>query len=116
MKSATIYKILPATEWEKVKKSAAFLGSDVDIRDGFIHFSDAGQVEATAERYFRGQDGLLLVAADAVALGEALKWEVSRSGEKFPHLYATLPMSAVIWTKTLLREPDGRHRFPDEIP
>lgn len=111
-----IYKIVPAREWIEAENAGLFKGSGSDVRDGFVHFSSAHQVRATAERYFRGQDGLLLVAADAAALGGALKWEAGRGGENFPHLYGALPMSAVVWTKPLLREPDGRHRFPDEIP
>ena len=116
MATAKIYKIVAADDWRKAQKSGVFSGSGVDLRDGFLHFSAAGQVRGTAERYFGGQDGLVLVAADAAALGEALKWEVSRGGERFPHLYGTLSMSAILWTKPLLLGPDGRHRFPDEIP
>ena len=73
-------------------------------------------MRATAERYFRGQEGLVLVAADAGVLGEALQWEVSRGGEKFPHLFGALPMSAIVWMKPMKLGPDGRHLFPDEIP
>ena len=116
MKNTKIYKIMLAEEWRETEKSRLFAGSEIDRRDGFIHFSDASQAKATAERYFRGQDGLVLVAADAAQLGEALKWEPSRGGALFPHLYGTLPMSAIVWTKPLPLEPDGSHRFPDEIP
>ena len=111
-----IYKIVPAQDWIKAEKAGLFKGSADDVRDGFVHFSAAHQVRGTAERYFRGQEGLLLVAADAAPLGEALRWEVSRGGKKFPHLYGTLPMSAIVWTKPIPIGPDGRHRFPDEIP
>jgi uncharacterized protein (DUF952 family) len=111
-----IYKIVAAGEWMKAEKSGLFKGSAVDTRDGFVHFSAARQVRETAERHFRGQDGLILVAADAASLGEALKWEASRGGDRFPHLYGALPMSAVLWTRPLPLGADGRHSFPDEIP
>lgn len=116
MKSGKIFKIVPGADWEKARKSGLFSGSADDLRDGFIHFSSASQLRETADRYFRGQEGLFLVAADAAALGDALKWEPSRGGALFPHLYGTLPMSAIVWTKPLPLESDGRHRFPDEIP
>jgi uncharacterized protein (DUF952 family) len=116
MKSAKIYKIVRAEDWEKAKEAGVFRGALVDLEDCFIHFSSADQVRTTAERYFRGQEGLFLIAADAAALGDALKWEPSRGGALFPHLYGTLPMSAIVWTKPLPLEPDGTHRFPDEIP
>jgi uncharacterized protein (DUF952 family) len=111
-----IYKIVTAQDWMKAEKFGLFKGSDHDLRDGFIHFSSGPQLRATAERYFRGQERLILVAADAAMLGEALKWEVSRGGENFPHLYGPLPMSAIVWTKPIPLGPDGRHCFPDEIP
>jgi uncharacterized protein (DUF952 family) len=111
-----IYKIVTAQDWMKAENAGLFKGSPADMRDGFIHFSDSHQVRATAEHYFGGQDGLVLVAADAARLGEALKWEPSRGGEDFPHLYGDLPMGAIVWTKSLPLGPDGRHRFPDEIP
>jgi uncharacterized protein (DUF952 family) len=114
--NATAYKIVRAEDWQKAKKARIFKGSPEDIRDGFLHFSTGRQVRATAERYFRGQEGLVLVATDVTALGEALKWEISRGGEKFPHLYGALPMSAVLWIKPMTLGPDGRHLFPDEIP
>jgi uncharacterized protein (DUF952 family) len=111
-----IYKIMKAPDWIKAEKAGVFKGSADDARDGFVHFSTAQQIRETAERHFRGQADLVLVAADAARLGEALKWETSRGGERFPHLYGALMMSAVIWTRPLPLEPDGRHRFPDEIP
>jgi uncharacterized protein (DUF952 family) len=111
-----IYKIVAVQEWIRAEKAGLFKGSAADDRDGFIHFSGPHQVRETAERYFRGQEELVLVAADAASLGEALKWDVSRGGQKFPHLYGALPMSAVVWMKPLPLGPDGRHRFPDEIP
>jgi uncharacterized protein (DUF952 family) len=111
-----IYKIVRTPDWIDAEKAGVFKGSADDARDGFVHFSAAHQLRATSERYFRGQADLVLVAADAAALGEALKWEASRGGDLFPHLYGLLPMSAIAWTKPLPLGPDGRHRFPDEIP
>ena len=110
-----IYKIVRTGDWIDAEKAGVFKGSADDARDGFVHFSAAHQVRATAERYFRGQADLVLVAADAALLGEALKWEPSRGGDLFPHLYGPLEMSAIAWTKPLPLGPDGRHCFPDEI-
>jgi uncharacterized protein (DUF952 family) len=114
--SQKIYKIVTGTAWIEAEKAGLFKGSADDLRDGFVHFSAAHQVRETAARHFRGQKGLMLVAADARALAEALKWEVSRGGDKFPHLYGALPMGAVLWKVKLPLGPDGRHIFPDEIP
>jgi uncharacterized protein (DUF952 family) len=112
MHSTTIYKICPETLWREAERAGRFDGASVDHADGFIHFSTAEQAVETAARHFAGQDGLLLVAIDAAALGPALKYEVSRGGALFPHLYAPLPLSAVIWAKPLPLGADGRHVFP----
>ena len=86
-----IYKILPRAEWEAACAAGAFTGSGVDLKDGFIHFSAADQWRETLEKHFAGQTDLVLVAVEADALGPALKWEVSRGGALFPHLYGPLP-------------------------
>ena len=91
-------------------------GSDVDRRDGFIHFSTAAQAAETAAKHFAGQSGLMLVAVDGEALGRALKWERSRGNDLFPHLYAALPLSAVRWARPLPDEIDGRRAFPELTP
>jgi uncharacterized protein (DUF952 family) len=109
----TIYKICPEQLWHVAEAAGRFDGAPVDHADGFIHFSTAGQAAETAARHFAGQDGLLLVAADAGALGEALKFEASRGGALFPHLYAPLPLAAVKWVKPLPLGNDGRHVFPE---
>lgn len=109
---ATVYKICPEELWREAQAAGAFGGAPVDEADGFIHLSLASQVEETAARHFAGQDGLLLVAIDGDALGGSLKFEPSRGGDLFPHLYGPLPMSAVQWVKPLPLGPDGRHRFP----
>jgi uncharacterized protein (DUF952 family) len=107
-----IYKICPADLWRAAERDGTFRGAPVDLRDGFIHFSTAEQVAETAARHFAGQHDLLLIAVDAGALGERLRWEVSRGGEPFPHLYGPLPLSAVRGVQTLRLGPHG-HIFPD---
>jgi uncharacterized protein (DUF952 family) len=109
----TIYKICPAPLWRAAEKAGVFAGAPVDLADGFIHFSTAAQVAETAARHFAGRDDLLLVSVDEAALGEALKYEVSRGGALFPHLYADLPLSAVLWTRPIPVGADGLHRLLD---
>jgi uncharacterized protein (DUF952 family) len=104
-----IYKIVPSFLWPM--RGASFGGAPVDLADGFIHFSTRTQVAETAARHFAGQDNLLLVAVDAAQLGEALKWEPSRGGDLFPHLYGPLRLSAVLWARPLPLGGDGRHDF-----
>jgi uncharacterized protein (DUF952 family) len=109
----TIYKICDQAAWGAAEAAGAFRGSDVDMRDGFIHFSTAAQVAETAAKHFVGQQDLILIAVDGDALGPALKWERSRGNDLFPHLYATLPLSAVRWARRLPDEIDGRRIFPE---
>jgi uncharacterized protein (DUF952 family) len=108
----TIYKICRAAEWEAAVRAGAFQGSAVDLRDGYIHFSTAEQVAETAAKHFAGQDALVLVAVAAETLGTDLKWEPSRGGALFPHLYRPLPVSAALWVKPLPLDATGRHVFP----
>ena len=107
-----VYKIVPAVLWREAQAQGVFRGSEHDKRDGFIHFSTAEQAAETAARHFAGQDDLLLVAVDSVALGAALKWEPSRGGALFPHLYGELALNAVLSIVPLPLGADGRHRFP----
>ena len=109
----TIYKICERSLWHQAEAERQFIGSPVDLRDGFIHFSTAGQVAGTAAKHFAGLADLVLVAVDANALGGALKWETSCGGELFPHLYAPLPLTAVRWTRPLPDETDGRRVLPE---
>lgn len=109
---STIYKICPRTLWQEAERAGRFDGAPIDLADGFIHFSTAGQARETAAKHFAGQDGLLLVAVDGDRLGAALKYEVSRGGALFPHLYAPLDLSAVLWVKPLPLGPSGAHEFP----
>jgi uncharacterized protein (DUF952 family) len=112
----TIYKICDADLWREAERVGVFVGAPVDLADGYIHFSTAGQVAETAARHFGGRTDLLLVAIDAEALGPALRYEPSRGGALFPHLYGTLPLVAVRWVKTLPLGPDGQHVFPELVP
>ena len=108
----TIYKICPEALWRTAEAAGRFDGAPIDHQDGYIHFSTADQAVETAAKHFAGQDGLLLVAVDADTLGEALKWEVSRGGALFPHLYGVLPLTAVKWVQPLPLGASGRHDFP----
>lgn len=110
-----IYKIVPAELWAEAETAGVFGGAPIDLTDGYIHFSTAAQTRRTAELYFKGQDGLLLVAVDGGKLGEALKYEPSRGGDLFPHLFAPLSLDAVVWTKPLALRDDGFHEFPEDI-
>jgi uncharacterized protein (DUF952 family) len=111
-----IYKICPDALWTAAKEAGRFDGAPVDLADGYIHFSTANQVRETAAKHFPGQADLLLVAFDAEPLADALKWEVSRGGALFPHLYAPLDPSAALWVKPLPLGPDGSHVFPANLP
>ena len=111
--ATTIYKICDAAIWREAEQSGIFRGAAIDLRDGYIHFSTAAQAIETAALHFAGQNGLVLAAIDAGVLGDSVKWEPSRGGALFPHLYGTLPMSAVRRIDPLPVGPDGRHVFPE---
>lgn len=112
---ALIYKIATAEQWRAAEAAGRFTGAPVDIADGFIHFSTADTVVETAAKHFAGQDGLIFAAVEADALGDRLKWEVSRGGALFPHLYRELELSEVLWAKPLpLR--NGVHDFAGLLP
>ena len=98
-----IYHMCLRAEWETAVRSGAYGGSSQDRTDGFIHFSTAGQLPESARKHRRGQPGLVLLAVDPHVLGEQLRWEPSRGGALFPHLYGTLPVSAVrsVWDAPL---------------
>jgi uncharacterized protein (DUF952 family) len=108
-----IYKICSQALWRDAERAGVFLGAGVDPTDGYIHFSTAAQAPETAARHFSGKDDLVLVAVDAEGLGEALRYEPSRGGDLFPHLYASLRLDAVRWVRPLPLGPDGRHVFPE---
>ena len=109
---AAIYKICTAPEWHEAEHAGVYRGSAVDQRDGFIHFSTAETSAETASKWFAGQRDLVLVAVDAGALGTRLKWEPSRGGALFPHLYGELELKAVLRVDPLPLDASGRHVFP----
>ena len=92
----TAFKILTADQWIQLTKDGVFAGAPVDLADGYIHLSTADQVEGTLDKHFAGQAGLVIAEIDLGLLGDSVKWEVSRGGAHFPHLYAVLPMAAVV--------------------
>lgn len=113
---ALIYKIVPAALWRDAEVAGTFAGAPIDLADGFIHFSTQAQVEETAAKHFAGQADLLLVAVAPDTLAEALKWEVSRGGALFPHLYSPLSSGSVAWVKPLPLGADERHDFAGLFP
>lgn len=106
-----IYKIFRTDEWNALKADGQTQGAPIDLADGFIHFSTAPQAAETAAKHFAGADGLWLAAVEAEPLGDALKWEVSRGGAEFPHLFRALELSDVAWCQPLPLV-DGAHQFP----
>jgi uncharacterized protein (DUF952 family) len=110
-----IYKILPRALWDEAERAGIFRGAGIDLADGYIHFSTAAQARETAAKHFAGAADLVLFAVDPAVLGAALRWEPSRGGALFPHLYADLPVAQVSWAKPLPLGPDGQHRFPEGI-
>ncbi|WP_299886864.1 DUF952 domain-containing protein [uncultured Ruegeria sp.] len=109
-----IYKIFRADEWAHLQANGASDGAPIDVTDGFVHFSSAEQVAETAAKHFAGVQDLVLLACDAAAMGHDLKWEVSRGGAEFPHLYRQIQMTDVVWSRPL--PFDGQyHSFPEEM-
>jgi uncharacterized protein (DUF952 family) len=108
----TIYKICETAQWAQAGRNGVFRGSAVDLADGYIHFSTAAQVADTAAKHFAGMPDLVLLAVEDEDLGDALKWETSRGGALFPHLYGPLPLAAVRWVQALQLDHDGRHVLP----
>ncbi|MBR0670390.1 DUF952 domain-containing protein [Neoroseomonas soli] len=111
-----IYTLVREADWRAAEAAGAYAGSADDTRDGFLHFSTAAQVRASAVKHRAGVPDLLLVEADAATLREALKWEPAAGGKRpglFPHLYARLPLSAVARVVPLPLGADGRHVFPE---
>lgn len=110
-----VYKIVPRPLWRAAEEAGRFTGAPIDRADGFIHFSTAEQVAETAARHFSGAADLLLVAVAADRLGEALRYEPSRGGALFPHLYGDLPLSAVLWVDAMPLGADGHHILPARL-
>ncbi|GAB5470568.1 MAG: DUF952 domain-containing protein [Rhodospirillales bacterium] len=115
MPATLIYHICRAEEWSEAEAQGQYAGSSQDRADGFIHFSGPGQLRASAAKHRAGQSGLLLIEVATEELGEALRWEPSRGGALFPHLYGRLPLSAVTRTWPLPLEASGRHGFPEDL-
>ena len=111
----TIYKICDAAQWAEAERAGEFRGAAIDLTDGYIHFSTAGQVAETAAKHFARMTDLVLVAVAVEDVSGALKWEPSRGGALFPHLYGVLPMAAVRWVKPLPLDAGGTHVFPVEV-
>jgi uncharacterized protein (DUF952 family) len=107
-----IYKIFRAYEWATLQRDGETVGAPIDVADGYIHFSTKETVEETATKYFSGIEGLVLLAVEAEALGDALRWEPARAGVLFPHLYRKLRLSDVVWDAALPLGPNG-HIFPE---
>lgn len=107
-----IYKVVSADEWVAATEKGAFLGAAIDLADGYIHFSTAEQLRETVEKHFAGQPDLVLVAVDAEGLGKDLKWEPSRGGALFPHLYCPLTMDSVVMSADMPLGKNGQHLIP----
>lgn len=110
-----IYKIMTQTHWSEFRKHGRFTGAPVDLADGFIHFSTAAQLRETAAKHFAGQDGLMLIWGESTDLGPDLRWEPSRGGADFPHLYRDWMLHEVIDACDLTLQ-NGVHIFPAAIP
>jgi uncharacterized protein (DUF952 family) len=106
-----IYKIFRAPEWEAMQARGHTAGAPIDLTDGYVHLSTAAQVEDTAARHFAGEHGLVLLAVDDAVMAPDIRWEPSRGGQLFPHLYRDLRMDDVLWSAPLPWEGE-RHRFP----
>ena len=109
-----IYKIFRRPEWDHLRAQGETLGAPIDLADGYVHLSTAQQVTETAARHFAGESDLVLVALEAGALGDSLKWEPSRGGALFPHLYRAMRLDDVVWDKSLPLGASG-HIFPEGV-
>ena len=109
----TVYKICHKRMWEDAENEGVFTGAPVDLTDGFIHLSTEDQMGETAARHFAGKDDLVLIAIDVQNISNDLRWETSRGGDLFPHLYGDLPVKIILWKKPLPLGPDGAHLFPE---
>lgn len=107
MTATMAYKVLTAPQWADFEREGLFRGAPVDIADGYIHLSTAEQLQGTLAKHFAGQSGLVIVEVDLTRFGDALRWEVSRGGALFPHLYAQLPMDAVVGVRHPSPEQGG---------
>lgn len=114
--SSPVYKVLAQAVYEAAKSEGQFLGTGNDLRDGFIHLSAAHQIAGTLAKHYAGQKDLLLLGVDPERLGESLKWEPSRGGDLFPHLYGALPLDAILSVAPLALDDDNWHILPEGVP
>jgi len=112
MRPATAFKVLTGEQMTALEQDGTFAGAPVDLADGYVHLSTFEQLTETVDKHFVGQDGLHVAEVDLEALGEAVKWEESRGGQLFPHLYAPLPLDAVVAYGPLHRDHAGRVKRP----
>lgn len=110
-----IYKVFQTSEWADLVQNGETTGAPIDVADGYVHFSTASQVRETVEKHFSGSPDLVLLSVESDSLGEELKWEVSRGGAEFPHLYRVLKRSDVVHHEVLPASENG-HVFADDIP
>lgn len=111
--SEVAYKLVDRAEWETARAAGAYPGSAVDLADGYVHMSTSAQLAETARRHYAGRTDLVLVTVDCAQLGDALKWEASRGGDLFPHLYAPLPFAAAVAERGLSVDAAGTLKFED---
>jgi uncharacterized protein (DUF952 family) len=109
-----IYKVLRPIEWSQMRTAGETLGAPVDLNDGYIHFSTAAQLQVTLSKHFGGERDLILLACDSDNLAADIRWEPSRGGDLFPHLYRPLRLSDVIWNRTITKTPEGHQTGPLE--
>ena len=114
--SQVIYKVCDASLWNEATKIGQFAGAEIDLADGFIHFSAGHQLLETVAKHFAGRENLVLISVPTEPLGEALKWEKSRGGDLFPHLYGQLPTDLATRVDPLSLGDDGKHVFPADLP
>lgn len=115
MTQAPIFKLVSRQLWREAQAKGIFKGASIDLVDGYIHFSTAEQLAVTARKHFSGQADLLLLEVDASDLGDLLRWEPSRGGDLFPHLYAPLALEAVRAERALAVQDDGQMVFQDSV-
>ncbi len=113
MSHNTIYKICDKSLWAEAEKAGVFTGAEIDLADGFIHFSTRNQTASTLEKHFSGRTDLLLIAIDAAAMGDAIVFEEARGGMLFPHLYQPLHLNFVRWVKPIEQDKNGKHILPE---